>query len=254
MRYSKGLGIVTHANACRNKKVWLTCSISSPSLAHKAAASVPRPHWSLDKGASDVEHVFSHFRGFNRRGLIEAHRDYAVQTKHRPISAAFIAAASLKPLEQNPWQRLCSELLSVWTRRQNIEHATLQQRRFRHAANEPGVGPLEKGDRNHLSGHGDADGEGVSCIWPSRSRLNVVIFRSRALSQAGSSRQFPLQSGRSGARREQSVVTITILPSREIGVIHLANLSAMYKHYLSQNLLYRSGHYLSLAERATLTE
>jgi hypothetical protein len=45
------------------------------------------------------------------------------------------------------------------------------------------------------------------------------------------------------------VVTNLMLPPREIGVIHLANWPAMRKTYLDSDLLYRSGDYLSPAER-----
>jgi hypothetical protein len=45
------------------------------------------------------------------------------------------------------------------------------------------------------------------------------------------------------------VVTHLMLPPREIGVIHLANWSAMRQTYLDSDLLYRSGDYLSPAER-----
>jgi hypothetical protein len=53
-----------------------------------------------------------------------------------------------------------------------------------------------------------------------------------------------------GALRVASgrVVTNLMLPPREIGVVHLANWSAMRQIYLEQDLLFRSGEYLSPAE------
>ena len=57
-----------------------------------------------------------------------------------------------------------------------------------------------------------------------------------------------------GALRVASgrVVTNLMLPPREIGVVHLANWSAMRQSYLEQDLLYRSGEYLSPTERARI--
>ena len=48
------------------------------------------------------------------------------------------------------------------------------------------------------------------------------------------------------------VVTNMMVPPREVGVVHLANWSSLRKDYLSLNLLYRSGDYLSPAERALI--
>jgi hypothetical protein len=48
------------------------------------------------------------------------------------------------------------------------------------------------------------------------------------------------------------VVTSIMVPPREVGVVHLANWSSLRKDYLSMNLLYRSGEYLSPAERARI--
>jgi len=57
-----------------------------------------------------------------------------------------------------------------------------------------------------------------------------------------------------GALRVASgrVVTNLMLPPREIGVIHLANWSALRQSYLDSDLLYRSGDYLSPGERARI--
>ena len=49
-----------------------------------------------------------------------------------------------------------------------------------------------------------------------------------------------------------SVMTNLMLPPQEIGVIHLADWATMRQSYLEQNLLYRSGDYLSPAERALI--
>jgi hypothetical protein len=43
-----------------------------------------------------------------------------------------------------------------------------------------------------------------------------------------------------------------MLPTREIGVVHLANWSIMREQYIAQKLLYRSGDYLTPAERARI--
>jgi hypothetical protein len=48
------------------------------------------------------------------------------------------------------------------------------------------------------------------------------------------------------------VVTNMMVPPREVGIVHLANWSLLRKEYLSMNLLYRSGDYLSPAERARI--
>jgi len=82
--------------------------------------------------------------------------------------------------------------------------------------------------------------------------LNVVIFRSGLFRRLDPLYNFHCNAGGAARAPNGRVVTMMMLPSREIGVIHLANWSAMYKHYLSQNLLYRSGDYLSPAERTAL--
>ena len=82
--------------------------------------------------------------------------------------------------------------------------------------------------------------------------LNVVIFRSGLFRRLDPLYNFHCNSGGAARAPNGRVVTVTMLPSREIGVIHLANWSAMYKNYFSRNLLYRSGDYLSPAERAAL--
>jgi hypothetical protein len=83
--------------------------------------------------------------------------------------------------------------------------------------------------------------------------LNIVIVRNPLMIV----RLDPLYNFRCdihGALRVASgrVVTNLMLPPREIGVIHLANWAAMRQTYLEQNLLYRSGDYLSPAERARI--
>jgi hypothetical protein len=82
--------------------------------------------------------------------------------------------------------------------------------------------------------------------------LNVVVFRSGLFRRLDPLYNFHCNAGGAARAPNGRVVTMMMLPSREIGVIHLANWSAMYKHYLSQNLLYRSGDYLSPAERTAL--
>jgi hypothetical protein len=84
--------------------------------------------------------------------------------------------------------------------------------------------------------------------------LNVVIFRSGLVCRLDPLYNFHCNSGGAARAPNGRVVTTLMLPSREIGVIHLANWSAMHKHYFSENLLYRSGEYLSTAERASLSK
>lgn len=73
-----------------------------------------------------------------RRGLIEAHRDYAVQTIHRPISAIFCCS-----LIEAAYGSTAATCLNSST---NIEHSILQQRR-QHVANE-----LERGMHSGVVG------------------------------------------------------------------------------------------------------
>jgi hypothetical protein len=83
--------------------------------------------------------------------------------------------------------------------------------------------------------------------------LNIVIVRNPMMIV----RLDPLYNFHcnvAGALRVASgrVVTNLMLPPREIGVIHLADWATMRQTYLEQNLLYRSGDYLSPAERARI--
>jgi hypothetical protein len=83
--------------------------------------------------------------------------------------------------------------------------------------------------------------------------LNIVIVRNPMMIV----RLDPLYNFHcnvTGALRVASgrVVTNLMLPPREIGVIHLADWATMRQTYLEQNLLYRSGDYLSPAERARI--
>jgi hypothetical protein len=82
--------------------------------------------------------------------------------------------------------------------------------------------------------------------------INIVIVRNPLIVRLD-----PLYNFRCdvpGALRVGSgrVVTNLMMPPREIGVIHLANWATMRQTYLEQNLLYRSGDYLSPAERARI--
>jgi len=86
-----------------------------------------------------------------------------------------------------------------------------------------------------------------------RIALNIVIVRNPLMIV----RLDPLYNFHcnvGGALRAENgrVVTNLMLPPREIGVVHLANWSAMRQTYLDSNLLYRSGDYLSPAERARI--
>jgi hypothetical protein len=83
--------------------------------------------------------------------------------------------------------------------------------------------------------------------------LNVVIVRNPLLIV----RLDPLYNfdcSVTGAVRMPNgrVVTNLMLPPREIGVIRLADWVTMRRTYLETNLLYRSGDYLSPAERALI--
>ena len=82
--------------------------------------------------------------------------------------------------------------------------------------------------------------------------LNVVIFRTGLLLRLDPLYNFHCNIG--GATRTSSgrVVTNMMLPTRDIGVLHLANWSLCKKAYIEQKLLYRSGDYLSEAERSAL--
>jgi len=87
---------------------------------------------------------------------------------------------------------------------------------------------------------------------PNEIALNIVIVRNPLIVRLD-----PLYNFRCdvpGALRvgNDRVVTNLMMPPREIGVIHLANWATMRQTYLEQNLLYRSGHYLSPAERARI--
>jgi hypothetical protein len=84
--------------------------------------------------------------------------------------------------------------------------------------------------------------------------LNIVVFRTKLLVRLDPLFNFHCNVG--GAMRTSSgrVVTNMMLPSREIGVLHLANWSVCRESYIEQKLLYRSGDYLTDAERAALTQ
>jgi hypothetical protein len=83
--------------------------------------------------------------------------------------------------------------------------------------------------------------------------LNVTLFRTKLYVRLDPLYNFHCNA--SGAVRALNgrVVTNLMLPSREVGVIHLANWSLLRELYIKMNLLYRSGDYLTEAERARLT-
>ncbi|MFI5011425.1 MAG: hypothetical protein ACHQAY_03665 [Hyphomicrobiales bacterium] len=83
--------------------------------------------------------------------------------------------------------------------------------------------------------------------------LNAVIIRTDLIVRLDPLYNFHCNEG--GALRTQAsgrVVTNMLLPSREIGVMHLANWSQIRQHYVREKLLYRSGDYLSHAEWASV--
>ena len=83
--------------------------------------------------------------------------------------------------------------------------------------------------------------------------LNIVIVRN-PLMVVRLDPLYNFHCNMAGALRVAGgrVVTNLMLPPREIGVIHLTDWSAMRRTYLETNLLYRSGDYLSPAERAII--
>jgi len=82
--------------------------------------------------------------------------------------------------------------------------------------------------------------------------LNVVVLRSGLLVRLDPIYNFHCNSAGLLRTDNGRVVTNMMLPSREIGVIHLANWSLMRPQYLEHRLLYRSGDYLTPAERARI--
>lgn len=84
--------------------------------------------------------------------------------------------------------------------------------------------------------------------------LNMVMMRTELIIRLDPLYNFQCNAG--GALRLDNglVVTDMMLPSQEIGVIHLANWSFMHAHYVAKKLLYRGGDYLTDAERARLAQ
>lgn len=83
--------------------------------------------------------------------------------------------------------------------------------------------------------------------------LNVVIIRSGLLVRLDPLYNFHCNVAGAVRMANGRVVTNLMLPSREIGVIHLANWSIMRRYYMEMNLLYRSGEYLTPVERARIS-
>jgi hypothetical protein len=83
--------------------------------------------------------------------------------------------------------------------------------------------------------------------------LNAIIVRTNLVLRIDPLYNFHCNEG--GAVRlppGDRVVTNMLLPSRELGVIHLANWSTVREYYVKNRLLYRAGDYLSHAECASL--
>jgi len=83
--------------------------------------------------------------------------------------------------------------------------------------------------------------------------LNIVIVRNPSMIV----RLDPLYNfhcNSAGVMRAPNdrVLTNLMVPPREIGIVHLANWSFLRKDYLNLKLLYRSGEYLTPAERASI--
>jgi hypothetical protein len=82
-----------------------------------------------------------------------------------------------------------------------------------------------------------------------QSALNVVVYRFGNYIRLDPIFNFYCNGG--GALRLQSgkVVASAMLPLREIGIVHLGGWSAVRRFYIERKLLYRSGEYLTDAER-----
>ena len=82
--------------------------------------------------------------------------------------------------------------------------------------------------------------------------LNAIMIRTQLFVGLDPLYNFHCNSG--GARRASNgrVMTTALLPSRELGVVHLANWSIVREHYLENKLLYRGGDYLTPEERARI--
>ena len=79
--------------------------------------------------------------------------------------------------------------------------------------------------------------------------LNVVAYRSKDFIRLDPLFNFHCNSGGALRLPDGNVVTNTLLPPRKIGVVHLGGWSALRHLYIEQKLLYRSGEYLTDAER-----
>ena len=86
-----------------------------------------------------------------------------------------------------------------------------------------------------------------------QTALNFIIMRDNTLS-ARIDPLFNFHCNAGGAMRLDTgeVAAFIIIPVRRIGVIHLANWSHYAKHYLEENLLFRSGDYLTREERLAI--
>ncbi len=86
-----------------------------------------------------------------------------------------------------------------------------------------------------------------------QTALNFIIHRDNTLfGRLDPLYNFHCNAG--GAMRLDTgeVAAFVIIPVRRIGVVHLANWSHYAKHYLEENLLFRSGDYLTREERLAI--
>jgi len=83
-----------------------------------------------------------------------------------------------------------------------------------------------------------------------QTALNFIIHRDNSLF-ARIDPLFNYHCNSGGAIRLPAgdVVAFTVIPVRRIGIIHLANWSYYAKKYMEENLLFRSGNYLTREER-----
>jgi hypothetical protein len=84
-----------------------------------------------------------------------------------------------------------------------------------------------------------------------QTALNVVVYRFGNFIRLDPLYNFYCNTGDAVRLPGGKVVTSTMLPAREIGVVHLGGWSTagIARAYIEQNLLYRSGEYLTDAER-----
>jgi hypothetical protein len=79
--------------------------------------------------------------------------------------------------------------------------------------------------------------------------LNVVAFNTQNYIRLDPLYNFHCNNGGALRRDDGKVVSNLLLPTREIAIVHLAAWSHLRRYYIDNRLLYRSGEYLTEAER-----